>query len=129
MRGGKAILLSAAWFWSALFCSGMRGTPVAIHVAHAGCGGRRRWRRSRKEREASAKLVVTGFKILFWGRFVNSAVSNRQAVAAVVVAVGNSVLRDADRAILIQTPPLADIRPASNAIAILMTSAARRLFA
>jgi len=63
---------------------------------------------------------------------VNSAVSNRQAAVeeeVVVVAVGNSVLRDADRAILIQTRPLADIRPASNAIAILMISAARRLFA
>src|SRR5215510_4171728 len=42
---------------------------------------------------------------------------------------GGQVLRDADRAILIQTRPLADIRPASNAIAILMISAARRLFA
>jgi hypothetical protein len=62
---------------------------------------------------------------------VNSAVSNRQVAVeeGVVVAVGNSVLRDADRAILIQTRPLADIRPASNAIAILMISAARRLFA
>jgi len=62
---------------------------------------------------------------------VNSAVSNRQAAVEeeVVVAVGNSVLRDADRAILIKTRPLADIRPASNAIAILMISAARRLFA
>jgi len=58
---------------------------------------------------------------------VNSAVSNRQ-VAVEVVVVGNSVLRDAERAILIQTRPLADIRPASDAIAILMTSAARRLF-
>jgi len=53
---------------------------------------------------------------------VNSAVSSTQAA-------GNSVLRDADRAILIQTRPLADIRPASDAIAILMTSAARRLVA
>lgn len=63
---------------------------------------------------------------------MNSTVSNRQVVeeeVVVVAAEGNHVLRDADRVIMTRTRPLADTKPASSAIAIRMTSAAKRWLA
>jgi hypothetical protein len=58
---------------------------------------------------------------------VKCAALTSQAVAEAEeeVVVGNPVLRDAGRVTVIQTRPQADIKRASNTIAILMTSAAR----